>query len=235
TRNDATRVLDVDYRLGPPRISVESVIASSHSDAYPEARAVDGRTSTFWGSAGNSQLPYYRDDDPEITFVFDSVRPLGMMRISNLPAGDTYNTRRGVKRMMILVSTDGSNFTEVREVEVARSAPGVQAFQQIDLEGVSARAVKFDIKSSWFTEFENGSSYEEQPYPNESIVGFAEVEFYAVGATTSDVLAIPGNQVSGPFSTGTAHFDAGQSTATITVTPSGIHRVNQPPKTLELN
>jgi len=180
---------------------------------------------------GNSDNESH-DDQPAITYTFDAIYSLGLLRVSNFNGSET---GRGAKEVDVLISTDGTTFTLLGTKQFqAGVASGAALWQEIDLGGASAKAVKFAIKSNWFGRvFYQGTSYE-GAFANASITGLSEVEFLALGASPADVAPIAGNTVQGHFSFGSVTFAAGQASAMVSISPVDPHIVNQPSKALEL-
>jgi hypothetical protein len=132
----------------------------------------------YWSDYGTGAADSRRDDpSPWIIFDLGHTCDLERIRIWN------YNERgghskRGVKELEILVSTDGSAFTPVGRFVLARApeADDVDFSQSLSVASKAAgvRYVKFRILSN-----HNGADYQKPvPGPDWSLVGLGEVKFY---------------------------------------------------------
>jgi len=236
SRSSADLGLNASYLLGPPLVPIVGSSSSSYwmwsADARDSTRSYDGKTNSFWLSAGHSDQEGQNDETPSITYQLGATHNLGFVRVSNFNGGET---GYGAKSVDIYTSSDGSTFTLLKNAVFQVGLASGSRWQEIDLEGKAAKAVRFDIKTNWYGhQFFLPNTPSDGPYANPSITGLSEVEFYEVGAGPSDIQPIAGNTIVGHFSAGNLSFAADQSIATVTVTPRDIQLVNQPPKGLQL-
>jgi len=233
-RTSADLGLSASYRLGPPLVSIVGSSSSSYwmwaAQVRDSTASYDGKTNSFWLSAGHSDQPGQNDETPSITYQLGAVHNLGFVRVSNFNGGET---GYGAKSVDIYVSADGTTFSLLKNTQFQVGLATGAQWQEIDLEGNPAKAVRFDIKSNWHNHQFYANAASEGPFANASITGLSEIEFYEVGATPSDIQPIAGNTVVGHFTSGNLAFAAGQSTATVTVTPRNLPLVNQPHKGLQ--
>ena len=172
-------------------------------------KAFDGDLRTCWYNNGNALSESEGIDDPWIIFTFDKVYTVGKMRIANfVSAGGNH---AGIKDVEVLTATGMATFISQGRYTCKRNPDKVTVseFETLDLGGVKARRVMFNIQSNYSTEFSKGTSLEK--YPSRSIVGLAEVEFLTGStATNKDYIETL---------TGAITIPDGQDSVTLTIIP----------------
>ena len=191
TRPDTIGAISVKYSVGPPKVNITAVNASS-SSGITTKNVFDGKLDTYWMNAGNSDIPRYgKDDSPSITFTFDQIYKLESLRVANFAVpGHSF---RGMKDVMIEGSTDGQIFTLIGNRKFAKGPDAKDSvFEDIQLNGTSAKFIRFVVRTNYGgKEFGNGTSREIEA-PNPSFVGLNEVEFYTDGINKDDINPLPG-------------------------------------------
>ena len=193
-------------------IQVASASSSHYIDSQP-SNMYDNSLATNWSNTGNAKNESEEDDEPWVSFTFDEVYTLGLIRVANyINPGHSF---RGVKDIEVFVALDENNLESVGFMTLKRSADGerLAIFEDIPLVGIPARRVAFKILSNYDREFYKGTSYE-GTHANGSFVGLAEVQFYT-GSTLSfnDIEEKIENYVIIPN---------GQYETTLTITPKRI-------------
>ena len=92
------------------------------------------------------------DLDPWIQFEFDAVKKLDMLTVWNSNGAAEAAIGWGVKDVIIEYSEDGENWTVLEGVSQFTRAPGLVTYDtpdEIALNGVPAKYVRFDIESNW--------------------------------------------------------------------------------------
>ena len=121
------------------------------------------------------------DRSPWVAFYFGNAYTLNEMMIWNYQRG--YSSGRGVCDTIVLVSTDTGDdwlnytFTALPGVYRFDQAPDAPVMQTIDLGGVPATAVKFQILSNWAGIVFGPEVPSEGQYSNSTIAGLSKVAF----------------------------------------------------------
>ena len=211
-RDSAVGELTIRYTTSNTLLPFQYVGASSVMYNSSLANLYDNNLYTNWMNSGNAVRESEEDDEPWVSFTFDQIYPIGMMKVTNLiHRGHNF---RSTKQMEVLYAEDEYNFQSLGFIELPASDDRIGPVTiDIPLGGLNARRIGFKIFSNYSKEFYKGTSFEGE-VPNGSITGLAEVQFFT-GSTVKfeDIEESIDNYIV---------FPQGQDTVTLKITPKKV-------------
>ncbi len=143
------------YSVAIPADSIVATASSSANEFSPPERTVSGSgldgdahsisPETMWFSANVDLAPW-------LQYEFDGVKKLDSMKVWNSNGAAEMALGWGVKDVEVAYSVDGENWDVIEGITQFSRAPGVATYDQYDdiaLDGVAAKFVRFNIASNW--------------------------------------------------------------------------------------
>jgi len=163
------------YSIQIPGDTIVATASSVKDDLSYPGKTVDGSGLNADGqhsiTASDMWFSFISDLDPWIQYEFDAIKMLDGLKVWNSNSAAEMAIGWGAKDVQIEYSVDGENWDVLPDATQLNRAIGLPTYDQYDeiaLNGVSAKYVRFDIESNWSS------------IPGWGQYGVSEVQFYAI-------------------------------------------------------